>query len=449
MPRIKVEFRYLTGIRQNIFRNVRLMGGWAAEGGRSDKWLTVPMVAYTAEDGCPAFKAEIAFDGSQVGREFVWGVLLDAPGRANIWGLMTECGSLEAAAMHRCFTLENRDMVESYWLTHCRRLGANKYYREGAVSPGLRFSVWAPNALGAETLIAADDGGGYIHDDGRGLKKAYTMTRDEDGLWHSDPDEPDFAGFAAWIGRPYMFRITREDGSVVYRTDLYSRGQAGTGSVDPAKEEWNGQSSQLEGTKSCSLVVDPELVPPMYPDQAAGEEWQDEKDFWAHEFNPNRPLPNRVEDMVIYEMHIGGLWTGSETPGAFGDAMLMLDYLVDLGINTIELLPISAFEGESGWGYGTSHYYAITRGPVGRAQFRHFVRACHRRGIAVIMDVVYNHYTPDGERAEWMYDSSRHDHNIYYMYHGRDEDYPTPEGGYFDNMSTGYLPNMAEEILFV
>jgi 1,4-alpha-glucan branching enzyme len=64
------------------------------------------------------------------------------------------------------------------------------------------------------------------------------------------------------------------------------------------------------------------------------------------------------------------------------------------------------------------------------------------------MDVVYNHYTPDSKRAEWMYDAARHDRNIYYMYHGRDEDYPDmPEGGYLDNMSTGYLPNMAEEMV--
>ncbi len=372
--------------------------------------------------------------------------MLDAPGRANIWGVMTEYGSLTKATMHRSFTMADHDMTQSYWLTHCRRLGANKYYREGETAPGIIFAVWAPNARAVETVVAAGDSGGYIHNDGRGAAKAYPMTRDEEGIWRTDPYDGDFLDYGPWPGRQYMFRVTRDDGSVVYRTDLYSRGQAGSGGADPAKEAWDGRSAALEGTKSCSVVIDPDLAPPMHPE--SGEESQNAEDFWAHEFDHSRPLPNRVEDMVIYEMHVGGLWTGHDGPGSFEDALKMLDYLVDLGINAIELLPISAFEGEAGWGYGTSHYYAVTRGPVGRNHFRHFVRACHRRGIAVIMDVVYNHYSPDGERAEWMYDSTRHDRNIYYMYHGRDEDYPgLPEGGYFDNMSTGYLPDMSEEMV--
>ncbi|UQZ90034.1 alpha-amylase [Deltaproteobacteria bacterium Smac51] len=449
MAQIKVEFRYFTGVRENIFRNVRLMGSWNPDGSHSDKWRTVAMKPFLADDGCQAFKAEVAFQDNQVGQEFSWGILLDVPGRANIWGIMTEYGALESAAMHRTFTLENKPMVESYWLTHCRRLGANKHYSDPAAKPGILFSVWAPHAKSVETVIAADDSGGYIYNDGKGVKKAYPMTRDDQGIWTTDPAEPDFADFHDWRGCAYMFKITREDGSVAYRTDLYSRSQAGTGSVDPAEAEWSGLSSDLEGTKSCSLVLDPEIVAPRYSSKGISEdEWPDGREFWAHEFNPNRPLPTRAEDMVIYEMHVDGLWAEHEGPGTFEDAMNMLDYLVDLGINTIELLPISEFDGESGWGYGTSHYYAVTRGKSGRNQFKHFVRACHQHGIAVIMDVVYNHYTPNSERAEWMYDSTSHEHNMYYMYYGQPDDYPDmPEGGYFDNMSTGYLPNMADEMV--
>ncbi len=127
----------------------------------------------------------------------------------------------------------------------------------------------------------------------------------------------------------------------------------------------------------------------------------------------------------------------------------MLDYLVALGVNAVELLPVSEFEHEAGWGYGSSHFSAIKYDREGLDLFKRFVRECHRRGIAVIVDVVYNHYSPDSERVTWMYDSVRHDHNMYYYYCGKQEDYPEdfPEGGYCDNYSTGYLPNVGSAMV--
>jgi 1,4-alpha-glucan branching enzyme len=65
----------------------------------------------------------------------------------------------------------------------------------------------------------------------------------------------------------------------------------------------------------------------------------------------------------------------------------------------------------------------------------------------VILDVVYNHFNPDGERAEWYYDSEAPEQNIYYWYEGRASDYSWPEGGYVDNLSTGYAPRFHEEIV--
>jgi len=73
------------------------------------------------------------------------------------------------------------------------------------------------------------------------------------------------------------------------------------------------------------------------------------------------------------------------------------------------------------------------------------VRECHRRGIAVILDVVYNHYNPDGERAEWAYDSDDPERNIYYWYQGSPADYAEPTGGYLDNDSTGWAPRFSEQ----
>lgn len=451
MSQIRVVFEYRTGIRRKVFRNVRLMGSWTAEGLYEAKMRTIPMMPLATEDGCPAFTAEVYLDSAEAGKDFQWAVMVDAPGRPNTPGIMSEEGDFESSRQIRSFTLSKEGSVERYWLTHCRCLGANKYYRPKSGKPALQFAVWAPNAEKVETVIASPDSNGYIWSDGRGVEKTFDMTCDEAGIWRTDPAEPELADFSQWVDRAYMYRITRDDGSVAYRSDLFSRVQIGNGGKNPEiDKDWDGTAEDLEATKSCSLVIDPDIVEGVRDSyEAAAGVSHEESDFWAHEFNPLRPIPARVEEFVIYEMHVGGLGYGHEGPGTLQDAMDMLDYLSDLGVNVIELLPINVFDGEAGWGYGISHFYALKYDEGGRDQFKRFVRACHRRGIAVIMDVVYNHYTPDSERAEWMYDSVRHDRNIYYYYQGKQEDYPEnfPEGGYCDNLSTGYLPNVAEEMV--
>ena len=125
--------------------------------------------------------------------------------------------------------------------------------------------------------------------------------------------------------------------------------------------------------------------------------------------------------------------------------MDLLDYLVDLGVNAVELLPISEFSGNLSWGYGDTHHFVIESSAGGRDKYKHFVRECHRRGIAVIQDVVYNHFDQEAERAEWAYDSTRPEENIYYWYEGRSTDYPSPDGGYLDNGSSGFTPRFWEE----
>jgi 1,4-alpha-glucan branching enzyme len=150
--------------------------------------------------------------------------------------------------------------------------------------------------------------------------------------------------------------------------------------------------------------------------------------------------------MVIYEMHVEGLGAGEPGPGTFQDAIAHLDHLVELGVNAIELLPTSEAESWT-WGYGTSHYFATEYAGGGRDQLKHFVRACHQRGIAVLIDVVYNHYVADSERSEWQYDSGGHQTNVYYWYEGREGDWPSPDGGYLDNGSTGYTPNFRSEMV--
>ena len=116
-------------------------------------------------------------------------------------------------------------------------------------------------------------------------------------------------------------------------------------------------------------------------------------------------------------------------------------------MNAVELLPLAEFSGNAAWGYGDSHHFCIESSAGGRDKYRHFVRECHRRGIAVIQDVVYNHYDNEAERAEWQYDSTVPEENIYYWYEGRSSDYRFPDGGYLDNGSSGYTPRFWEEIV--
>lgn len=244
-----------------------------------------------------------------------------------------------------------------------------------------------------------------------------------------------------------MYRIENAQGETVYRTDIFSRSQCGKGDKNPAKTAWPGTLETLDGTVSCSVIIDPDVVrrdfkstpPGLPPDLIPAET------FWATEFTAGLSLPSRVEDLIIYELHVGSLGFGKQGSGDLGDALAFLDHLVDLGVNAVELLPMAEFNGNAGWGYGNSHHYCIESSVGGRDKYRHFVRECHKRGIAVIQDVVYNHYAPDVERAEWQYDSTLPEENIYFWYERRSSDYSFPEGGYLDNGSTGFTPRFWED----
>lgn len=459
MSTITVQFRYYTGLRSNMFQNARLEGSWTLGGIYSSQWSSTPMRTITGEDGCQCFDAAVQFNESQVGTQFSWGVRVDGPGGTNLWAIPTEVNDHKSDASERTFVLRSSGgstpQVERYYLTHCRRLGANKYYLPNRPEPGIRFAVWAPNAENVEVVFGTQRTG-YIADDGFGLDpdiQPIPMSRQEDGVWQTDVSiSPELSDFSNYDHRPYMFRITKKGGQVAYRTDLYSRCQIGSGSWDPGGEHYNGEITNLDGTKSCSVAIDPETVTRHFREDVWPEtEFIPVEEFWRDEFPPGASLPRLVEDLVIYELHVGALWNDQDRPGDLGDAIAHLDYLQELGVNAVELLPMSEFRGWAQWGYATSHYFAVEYSSGGRDQFKHFVRECHRRGIAVILDVVYNHYHHFAERAEWAYDSDEPEENIYYWYEGRASDYPNANpaghGGYIDNMSTGYAPRYYDEMV--
>jgi maltooligosyltrehalose trehalohydrolase len=99
-----------------------------------------------------------------------------------------------------------------------------------------------------------------------------------------------------------------------------------------------------------------------------------------------------LADSVIYELHVG---TFSDA-GTFDGAIEHIDHLVRLGVTAVELMPVAAFPGQRGWGYDGVALYAVQDAYGGPEGLKRLVDACHAAGLAVVMDVVYNHLGPDG-----------------------------------------------------
>jgi maltooligosyltrehalose trehalohydrolase len=95
---------------------------------------------------------------------------------------------------------------------------------------------------------------------------------------------------------------------------------------------------------------------------------------------------------VLYELHVGTF----SPEGTFDGVAERLDHLVDLGVDGIELMPVAAFSGQRGWGYDGVDLFAPHHAYGGPEGLKRLVEACHRRGLGVVMDVVYNHLGPSG-----------------------------------------------------
>ncbi|MFW5742468.1 MAG: malto-oligosyltrehalose trehalohydrolase, partial [Spirochaetota bacterium] len=147
-------------------------------------------------------------------------------------------------------------------------------------------------------------------------------------------------------GTPYLFRLD------------------GTDYPDPASR------SQPDGVHGPSRVVDFSLV-----------EWHDE------EF-----VPHDLADLVIYEMHVGTF-----TPeGTIAAAAQRLPQLAELGITAVEVMPVAEFPGRRNWGYDGVSLYAADSSYGGPLAFARFVDAAHAAGLSVLLDLVFNHFGPEG-----------------------------------------------------
>jgi 1,4-alpha-glucan branching enzyme len=461
MAQIVVTFTFHSGVKQHIFRNIRLSGSWDARGMLSDQWTQVPMAASQDETGCDAFSASVSLDSSQVGTGFQWGILADLADAPDSWVVVTEVSDPNSVQRTRSFALSAAGDQQHYWFVTGRRFGAQKYTSAGAAKPGIRFAVWAPYARSVEVVFAPFAPApamptGYIADDGTGidpsLRAVPLKQLGTSGIWETDlAASPELADFSAFMNRLYMYRIVNEQGAPTYKVDIFSRNQVGRGGNNPNGAVYAGSYLDLDGIVSCSVVSDPDLVTKNFNDtDIAKQSLIPAEEFWANEFTPGKPLPQKVEDLVIYELHIGSLGYPSTTSGTMSDAMAFVDQLVELGVNVVELLPLLESDGDLQWGYGTSLFFCLQTSQGGGNQLKHFIRACHQRGIAVILDVVYNHFATSGNnRSEWGYDSDPNvapQHNTWYWYQGLPADYPGNNfGGYLDNDSTGFAPCFWQE----
>ena len=159
---------------------------------------------------------------------------------------------------------------------------------------------------------------------------------------------------------------------------------------------WSLECSDAGPGTDYGFLVNGE--PKLYPDPRS--QWQpngvhglsrvyDQNAFaWTDVEFKAQPLASAV----VYEMHIGTF-----TPeGTFDAAIAKLDYLVALGITHIELMPVAAFDGDNGWGYDGVALFAVHETYGGPDGLKRFVDAAHEKGLAVLLDVVYNHFGPSG-----------------------------------------------------
>ena len=125
----------------------------------------------------------------------------------------------------------------------------------------------------------------------------------------------------------------------------------------------------------------------------------------AYQFQAQDYTTPAWNDVVIYEMHAGtyGALPGDPVPANLDHGIDNLDHLLELGVNCIELMPVNEFAGDINWGYNVAFPWSVESAYGGPDALKRFVDACHERGIAVILDVLYNHWGPS-DLDLWQYD---------------------------------------------
>lgn len=199
------------------------------------------------------------------------------------------------------------------------------------------------------------------------LKAEYQLYKDGNYFWIT------LTGLTPGQEYRFQYAVERADGVKKQISDLYS-------------EKVIHPDDQYEPKK-----VDPDLLD--YPTGKGANGYVTviqpgkPKYEWS-EATLNFKRPNK-NNLVIYE-----LWVYDYTEGrSLKGLMKRLDYIQNLGVNAIELMPICEFDGNYNWGYSPNHYFAPDRAYGSETMYKEFIDECHKRGIAVILDMVFNHAT--------------------------------------------------------
>lgn len=225
-------------------------------------------------------------------------------------------------------------------------------------SNGVAFRLWAPHASDVYVVGTFN----------RFSKDAHPMTREgESGTWYLNIE-------SAKPGDEYKYRIINGE-KAFDRIDPYAR--------------------EVTNSVGNGVVHDPAY------------DWEDEDGLQMPPWN----------EAVIYELHIGTFQAGEDgQPGSFASALDRLHHLKRLGVNVVQVMPAGEFAGDFSWGYNPAHIFAIESIYGGPRAFKDFVKACHRAGMAVILDVVYNHFGPS-DLDLWQFDGwSENDGGGIYFY---------------------------------
>jgi 1,4-alpha-glucan branching enzyme len=227
-------------------------------------------------------------------------------------------------------------------------------------SKGVTFRVWAPHAEKVSVT------GTFNNWD----KTSTPLTREENDYWSGDVPN-------AKTGDEYRYLIHGPQGPLS-RIDPYAR--------------------KVTSSIGNGVIYDAEAF-----------DWGDDN-FQMATWN----------QLVIYEMHIGTFNVNKEgRPGTFASAMEKLSYLQKLGINAVEVMPVAEFPGDFSWGYNPSHPFAVESIYGGPDAFKQFVKAAHKHGIAIIVDVVFNHLGPS-DLDLWQFDGwSENEKGGIYFYNDR------------------------------
>ena len=242
-------------------------------------------------------------------------------------------------------------------------------FNDGPGVLGVTFRTWAPNATAVAVVGTFNNWNATSH----------PLSSEGNGWWSRD---------VALIqaGAQYKFAITRG-----------------------ATTQWKNDARARKLTNSIgnSVVYNPN-----------GYAWQ----------SNNFQMPAWTS-IVAYEMHIGTFHvpTGAALPGTFATATAKLDHLQALGVNVLALMPTNEFAGDISWGYNPAHPFSVESSYGGPDALKAFVDAAHQRGIAVMGDVVFNHFGPQ-DMDLWQYDGWSTSSNTGGIFFYEDANASTPWG---------------------